>query len=199
MKPVAWIAAIVLLGSVSAPAQDARRFNGGAKEFENLVGAFFLFDRGGNERVTVDYALYSGRFGIMLYSPTEAGPFSGNTEFLAELFAGPIFYGPGDFAGGGSLLLRYNFFRPGARVVPYVQGGGGFVYTDIEPGEASSNAVSTEFNFNLQATFGIRWILNDRWSFLTEATYRHISNAGLSDPNYGIDQAGGSVGVGFSF
>ena len=166
---------------------------------ENLVGSFFLFDRGGNDRPTIDYALYTSRAGVMLYDPSGSGILRGNTEFLAEVFAGPIFHGPGNAVAGLTLFLRYNFIQPGARLVPYIQTGGGGVYSDIEHGAASGNAISLAVNFNLQATAGLRFNLNRRWSALAEATYRHISNAGLHDPNYGIDQLGVALGLGCTF
>lgn len=175
------------------------RFARHAWEFENVAGAFFLFDRGGNERPTVDYALFSARVGVMLNNPTGSGILRGNWEFLGELFAGPILNGPGHVAAGATLFLRYNFIQPGARIVPYIQGGAGGVFADIKHGAASGDAVSQDVNFNLQATGGLRFRVNERWSILAEATYRHISNASLSTPNYGIDQLGGAVGVGLGF
>ena len=168
-------------------------------DLENVGGAFFLFDRGGNARPAIDYALLSTRLGVMLYDPCGPGILRGNVEFLGEVFAGPIFYGPGNVAGGVTLFLRYNFIQPKARVVPYFQAGGGGVYSDIEQGAASGDAVSLSVNFNLQATGGLRFNINPRWSILAEVTYRHISNASLSTPNYGIDQLGGALGVGRSF
>nr|MDQ2659696.1 hypothetical protein [Verrucomicrobiota bacterium] len=53
------------LRTVSGTNEARDRFSGGSWELENLVGAYFLFDRGGNQRVTVDYAINSTRLGIM--------------------------------------------------------------------------------------------------------------------------------------
>lgn len=175
------------------------RFSAGSWELEDLVGAFFLFDRGGNQRVTVDYALNTTRLGIMIYDPVGPGFLRGNTEFLGDVFGGPIFHGPGDVIAGFTAFFRYNFIQPSARLVPYFQVGGGGVYTDVTEGPASGNAIGQSIEFNLQAIAGLRFLLNSRWSINAEGSYRHISNAGLSDPNYGIDQVGGNLGVGFSF
>ena len=41
--------------------------------------------------------------------------------------------------------------------------------------------------------------LDDRWSLVLEADYRHISNAEIKKPNFVIDSVGGNVGFGFSF
>lgn len=179
------------------PAKD--RFAAGSWELEDLVGSYFLFDRGGNDRVSIDYAINSTRLGIMIYDPVGPGFLRGNTEFLVEGFGGPIFHGPGDVVAGFTAFFRYNFIQPDARVVPYFQVGGGGVYTDIPEGPASGNAIGQSVEFNLQAIAGLRFLLNSRWSINAEGSYRHISNAGMSDPNYGIDQVGGNLGVGFSF
>lgn len=175
------------------------RFARGHWEFEDLAGTFFLFDRAGNTRLTMDILIDTARLGIMLNDPYGSGFLRGNVEFLGELFGGGIFNGPGDVIGGGTLFFRYNFIQPNARLVPYVQAGGGFVYTDYAEGRAGGNALSLSTNFNLQAIGGVRYLLNSKWSLNAEASYRHISNASTSDPNYGIDQLGGSVGLGFSF
>ncbi len=190
---------LTLRESDSHPRDLSSRFDRGSWELEDLVGTFFLFDRRGNVRPTIDYALNTTRLGIMIYQPTGPGILRGNLEFLGELFGGPIFHGAGNFVFGNTYFFRYNFIQRGARLVPYFQAGGGWIYTDIEHGPAAGNAVSTDFNFNLQAIGGVRFLLNDTWSLNAEASYRHISNASLSKPNYGIDQLGGAIGAGFSF
>ena len=175
------------------------RFARGSCELENMFGSYYLFDRGGKERVSVDNVVDSVRFGIMLYNPNGTSLLRGNFEFVSEIFGGAIFHGPGNVVAGASIFLRYNFIQPGSRLVPYFQFGGGGVYTDIAHGEASSNAISQNYNFNLQWILGLRYLINPKWSLNLEGSYRHISNAGLSDPNYGIDQLGGALGVGYSF
>jgi lipid A 3-O-deacylase len=174
------------------------QFSRGSQEIEELVGAYFLFDRGGNERVSVDYLINTVRYGAMLYNPSGPGILRGNVEAVAEVFAGGIFHGPGSVVAGVAGFVRYNFVQPSARIVPYFQGGGGFVYSDIK-GEDSSRAISLSVEFNLQAVAGIRFIVNPQWSVLTELGYRHISNASTRTPNYGLDQLGGNLGFGFSF
>ena len=141
----------------------ADRFGSGAWEVEDLIGGYFLFDRGGNQRVTVDYLINNVRLGAMLYNPTGPGFLRGNVEALGEVFAGGIFHGPGTAVAGLTGFLRYNFVQPGARIVPYFQGGGGIIYTDITA-EESDNAVSLPVEFNLQAIGGLRFIVNSHWS-----------------------------------
>jgi opacity protein-like surface antigen len=173
-------------------------FSRGAKEFQNVSGAFFFFDTTQNNRPAIDFALDSLRLGIMLNDPWQAGPLSGNFELLGEIFGGGIFNGPGDVMAGATLVMRYNFVQPRARLVPYLQIGAGGVYTNIGE-EESRGLISLPVEFNLQGIVGARVMLNDRWSLVLEGAYRHISNAEIKKPNYGIDSGGGNVGLGFFF
>jgi len=173
-------------------------FSKWSKEFQNVTGAFFFFDRGGNNRPSIDLAVDSLRLGLMLSNPRGSNFLAGNFELLGEAYAGPIFEGPGDVTAGLTLFIRYNFIQPQARVIPYLQIGAGGVYTDISE-EKSGGLVSLPVEFNLQSVGGTRIMLNDRWSLVIEAGYRHISNATIHLPNYGIDSVGGNLGFGFFF
>ena len=138
------------------------------------------------------------RLGVMLNDPWSLGPLTGNFELMGEISAGPVVTGPGNVLAGGSLVFRYNFIQPHALLFPYLQIGAGGVYTDI-PEKESRGLISLPVEFNLQAGVGTRYMLNDRWSVVVEGLYRHISNAEIKKPNYGIDSVGGNLGFGFSF
>lgn len=180
-------------------AETYDRFAAGSWELENVVGSYFLFDRGGNHRISTDYAVDSVRLGLMVSNPKASGLLRGNFEFMGEAFGGHIFQGPGSVLGGITFFFRYNFIHPNAHIIPYVQVGGGGVYTDVAHGLASSDDIGADFEFNLQGIIGLRFLLNSHWSINTEGSYRHISNAGLATPNYGIDSAGGALGFGYAF
>lgn len=173
-------------------------FSRGAREFQNVTGAFFFFDTTQNSRPAIDFAINSTRFGIMLNDPWQWGPLSGNAEVLGELFGGGIFDGPGDVMTGATLIFRYNFVQPQSRVIPYLQIGAGGVYTNIGERE-SRGLISLPVEFNLQGIGGTRIMLSDRWSLVIEGGYRHISNAEIKKPNFGIDSVGGNLGFGFFF
>lgn len=172
-------------------------FSRGAKEFQNVTGAFFFFDQSDN-RPSVDFAVDSARFGLMLSDPHGSNFLAGNFEFLNELFVGPIFQGPGNVIAGSTIFIRYNFIQLRARVIPYLQIGAGLIYVDISERE-SGGLVSLPVEFNLQGTLGARLMLNERWSLVVETGYRHISNATIKLPNFGIDSIGGNLGFGFFF
>ena len=173
-------------------------FAKGAKEFQDVTGVFSFFDRGGNNRPSVDYAVNSLRLGYMLSNPHGSNFLAGNFELLGEVFAGGIYNGPGNVLAGSTLIFRYNFIQPRARIIPYLEIGAGGVYTDISESE-SRGLISLPVEFNLQGNGGLRYMLNDRWSLVFEAAYRHVSNATIKLPNYGLDNIGGNVGLGFSF
>src|SRR5450432_598593 len=173
-------------------------FAKGTKEFQNVSGAFFFFDTTQNERPAFDFAIDSIRLGIMLNDPRGPGFLTGNFELLGEAFAGGIFDGPGNVMAGSNLIFRYNFIQPHARILPYLQIGAGLVYTDISESE-SRGLISLPVEFDLQGIGGMRFMLNQRWSVLVEGGYRHISNAEIHLPNYGIDSLGGNFGFGSSF
>ncbi len=178
--------------------EPASPFAKGSMEFQNVAGPFWFFNRGSNDGPSIDLAVDSLRLGVMLGNPHGSGFFAGNFEVLGEIFGGGIFQGAGTYTTGATLFIRYNFIQPAARIVPYFQIGGGGVYSDISERE-TQGLVSTRLNFNLQGTGGLRFMLNDRWSLVVEAGYRHISNASISLPNRGIDSVGGNLGFGFFF
>ncbi len=183
---------------VPAPERKDNPFAKGTFEFQDVTGAYFFFDTAQNNRPAIDYAANSLRLGLMLYDPQGPGLLAGNFELLGEVFAGGIFDGPGDVLTGATLIFRYNFVQPRARLIPYLQVGGGGVYTNIGEGE-SRGLISLPVEFNLQGYAGLRYMLNDRWSVMLEAAYRHVSNAEIKKPNFGLDNIGGNVGFGFSF
>ena len=173
-------------------------FAQGSWEFQDVTGEFFFFDTTRNNRPAVDLLVNSARLGIMLYDPAGPGFLRGNVEFLGEIFAGPITTGPGNVTAGSTLIFRYNFVQAHARIVPYLQLGAGGVYTDI-PEDESRGLISLPVEFNLQGMGGLRYMLNDHWSLVIEGGFRHISNAEIKKPNFGLDNVGGNVGFGFSF
>jgi hypothetical protein len=172
-------------------------FNKGSKEFQNVTGVNYFVDRG-SDRPSIDSALDRVRFCIMLCNPNGSNFLAGNFEFLTDIFAGPIFQGPGDVVVGSTVFLRYNFVQPRARIILYLQIGAGLVYTDVSEKE-SRGLVSLPVEFNLQGTLGLRFMVNQLWSIVAEAEYRHISNAEIQKPNFGINTVGGNLGFGLFF
>jgi hypothetical protein len=138
------------------------------------------------------------RLGWMLTDVSSNGWCRGNWEFLTEVYGAGIVEGPGNVFVAATLLLRYNFVQEDSRWVPYFQVGGGGIYSDAHE-DPVQGAIDTEFSFNLQGGFGLRYLCSGRCAVYIEALYRHISNAGLGDRNYGTNAVGGFVGLSYFF
>jgi len=182
----------------TAVGETASPFAKGAKEFEDVAGTFFYFQAILHAAPAIDFAVNSTRLGIMLSNPHGSSLLAGNVEALGEVFGAGVFDGLSGALAGSTLIFRYNFIQPRTRFIPYLQGGGGFVYTTFS-GHESRDLVSLPVEFNLQAGGGVRYRLDRHWSLLFEAGWRHISNANLKIPNYSINSVGGDVGLGYLF
>jgi len=142
-----------------------------------------------------DYAQTNLRIGRMLNRPT--GPESvlgGHFEGLLELSNSVIYKGPGNYIGGFTALLRYNCPLPDANLVPYIQTGAGIVYADAYK-DHSQRVIGQAVEFSAQAGMGLHYLIHEDWAIDAEATFQHISNAGLSDRNHGLNAVGGFVGL----
>ena len=186
-----------ILQQATDATENDNPFAEGKKELENVAGPYFFMQFLLHTAPALDYAVNSMRGGIMLNNPHGTGPLAGNVEILGEVFAGGTF-DPGGVLAGSTLFFRYNFIQPRTRFIPYIQGGGGIFYTSVA-GHPSRDTVSAPVEFNLQTSLGTRYRLDRHWSVLVEVSYRHVSNAGLHEPNYGINSVGGNIGLGYLF
>ncbi len=118
----------------------------------------------------------------------------GNFEWSADLI--PVYYlwqpAPAQNAYAAAfnpLNLKWNF-TSSARTVPYLELGGGVLF--------SNHAVpvnTSHVNFVTHATLGFQFFNNDRRAFTAGIRYEHISNAGLTVPNPGINTVQFQVGL----
>ncbi|MDP9292170.1 MAG: acyloxyacyl hydrolase [Verrucomicrobiota bacterium] len=173
----------------------AFRFEPGVREIEVLGGAFLGFNRTPSEkRPAIDFVSQTLRVGWMLSSPHGQGLLRGNTEFLVGLWGGEIYQGPGSGLAGLSLLLRYNFVQPEARFVPFVGASVGVLCDDVFH-QRTQHLVGSAFEFDLGASVGARYLLGKNWAIIAEGGFRHISNAGISSRNFGLNTLGGQIGL----
>jgi hypothetical protein len=93
--------------------------------------------------------------------------------------------------GGGvnPLGLKWDFAARG-RVEPYLELNGGTLFTNHDVPAGTSSV-----NFTDAAAFGVH-LLSDKWAWTLEARYMHISNAGLSSPNPGVNTVQVRLGIG---
>ena len=78
--------------------------------------------------------------------------------------------------------------------VAYVQVGAGIVRNNIYKDE-NQWMIGGPTEFTLRSGLGMRFVIADRWSLDAEGALEHISNAGLSDRNQGMNASGFLVGI----
>ena len=126
------------------------------------------------------------RLGKVLTDDHLGGFLRGNFEWSADLM--PIYYiwqpAPAQnvyAAAFNPVNLKWNFTRP-VRTIPYLELGGGVLF--------SNHAVplnTSHVNFLTHATLGFQFFNNQRRAFTAGVRYEHISNAGLTVPNPGVN------------
>jgi hypothetical protein len=175
-------------------------FEKGAHEIEFGIGVFGSpWAEGTAKRPDMAFAIGELRAGWMLSDPRGDGLLRGNWEFVLDVFGGDIFDGPGDYLIGVEMLLRYNFVQPDSRLIPFIQIGGGGVYSDAANDDTIQHLIGTDFSFILEGEIGLRCKLNERCAISCGIDYRHISNAGLASHNAGLNALGGLIGISFFY
>jgi lipid A 3-O-deacylase len=144
-----------------------------------------------------DLGLISLTYGHMLSQVRGEGHwYRGNWEVRLELFGGMQFRPDVDTDGwlvGLAPHLRYNF-ATGSRWIPFLDGGAGVTATGIGPPDLSGT-----FEFNLQATAGTHWFIDDNLALTGEVRYMHMSCGGIHAPNLGINDVVFMLGVTWFF
>jgi hypothetical protein len=132
------------------------------------------------------------RYGLILTKPHGPGFLRGRLEYAVD--AVPLFlvvqktntaYGVGinPFAFKWALDTRTS-------VVPYLELGGGTLFTNTKVPEGTSR-----INFTTSGAVGLHF-LRSKYNISTEVRYMHISNAGLATPNPGINTIQFRIGFG---
>src|SRR5690348_5807698 len=187
-------------GASLEPAKSSLWENGVGEGFRSSVQTLTV-QAGASQGVAIlgglqrhDLALLSLSYGHMLSHTIGLEHFyQGNWELRGELFGGAEFSPSREWVVGLAPHLRYNF-ATGTRWVPYIDGGAGVTATSIGPPDLSNT-----FEFNLQATVGTHWFIRDSTALTVEVRYLHMSCAGISDPNRGLNGVLGMVGLTFFF
>ncbi len=114
------------------------------------------------------------------------GQFEWNPELLLATFQYPYVR---PILGITPLQFQLSF-DPIHRVQPYLLAGAGVLYANVNRIEAGSKA-----NFNLQVGAGLRYPISKETSLLVEYRHVHVSNAGLDNPNHGLNMHNFYLGV----
>jgi len=132
------------------------------------------------------------RYGWILTDAHLPGLLRGRFEYAVDAVPAYLIFQPNNTAYGvglNPLNLKWNFVTRG-RVVPYLELSGGTLFTTREVPSGTSKV-----NFTPSAAFGAHF-LGRKYAWSLEARYLHISNAGLTVPNPGINTFEVRIGVG---
>ncbi len=176
-------------------AETDANFGYGKQEWSLAAGYGFgvgLYGSDYGDLKDIRFAALIPRWGIGLSDPVAEGTwYKGNLDLLIEgafLFE---YHPEHGFAGGATMMLRYNFLQS-KPFVPFIEAGGGIVGTDLD-----LSGQSDGFNFSLQGGLGFHIFVSPQVALTAEARLHHISNAGLRQPNDGINDCLFLVGASF--
>jgi len=184
------IAVAVLLLSSVAWAQN--RLEDGGREIQVWTGGGPSVPGGTSDTSVWNVGL---RYGWILTRPHGPGFLKGRFEYAVDVV--PVFmvfqrYNTAYGAGFSPLGLKWDFAARG-RIEPYLELGGGTLFTNHQVPIGTSSV-----NFTPSAALGMH-LLDDKYAFSVELRYLHISNAGLSSPNPGVNTLEVRVGWGKFF
>jgi hypothetical protein len=132
------------------------------------------------------------RYGWVLTNPHGPGFLRGRFEYAVDVVPVFLVFQPvGTSYGFGinPFALKWNL-DAGRRIVPYFELGGGTLFTSHEVPAGTS-----QVNFTSSGAFGMHF-LRRKYNWSIEVRYMHISNAGLSTPNPGINTFQVRLGIG---
>ena len=170
-------------------ALDAPRFEV-ALESAYLLG---VFDNPNSYEIGAEFLTARVRWGAV----QSDGWLRGYNQFYVSAMAEPIFRGIENHYFGLNFGLRYNFVRPGSRLVPYFSGGLGLGWIDSRP--EIRGAQAQDFTFNILTAAGISYKMTEHWKLDAGILYQHLSNGGQTDPNPSLNLLGPQVGLSYSF
>jgi lipid A 3-O-deacylase len=189
MKQLLVVVALLWLSSVASA--QARPEDGG-QEFQVWTGGGYSVPGGTSDTGVWNVGV---RYGWILTRPHGPGVLNGRFEYVLD--AVPVFmvfqrYNTTYGGGFSPLGLKWDFAARG-RIEPYLELNGGTLFT-IKEVPTGTSAV----NFTDAAALGMH-ILGDKHAFSVEVRYMHISNAGLSSPNPGVNTVQVRLGIGKFF
>lgn len=115
-------------------------------------------------------------------------------QFVLEPFVSYVSSPDNNAEIGNNFLIKIGFLPETSKFQPYFKGGVGLIYMTQHTREQS-----TQFNFNEYAGVGAHYFFRKNIALTLEYRFRHISNAGISRPNTGINTHLGDCGISYLF
>ena len=132
------------------------------------------------------------RYGIVITSPHGPGFLRGQLEYALDAVpAWAIVQSTNTAYGAGVNPFAFKWMLTSPKKVkPYFEIEGGTLFTNTKVPEGTSHV-----NFTSSGAFGAHF-LGEKHNWTAEVRFMHISNAGLSDPNPGINTIQVRIGWG---
>jgi lipid A 3-O-deacylase len=184
------MAVILLFCGVCAAQKDSRPLDGHPWDLGIWGSGGFSVPGGTRDTQVMNVGL---RFGKVLTSDHGGSFLRGNFEWSADVIPVYYFWQPAPAknayaAGFNPVNLTWNFTSLG-NTVPYVELGGGVIFSDN-----NVPANTNQTNFLTHAALGFHLFVREKHALTLSTRYEHISNAGLSAPNPGINTVQFAVG-----
>jgi hypothetical protein len=135
------------------------------------------------------------RYGLLLTSPHGPGFLRGQLEYAFDVVPAWVIVQKTNTAYGGGVnpfAFKWILDSP-KKVKPYFEIEGGTLFTNTKVPEGTS-----QINFTTSAGFGAHF-LGKKHNFSAEVRFMHISNAGMTNPNPGINTIQARIGLGQFF
>ena len=135
------------------------------------------------------------RYGLLLTSPHGPGFLRGQLEYAFDIVPAWVIVQKTNTAyGGGVNPFAFKWILDSPKnVKPYFEIEGGTLFTNTKVPEGTS-----QINFTTSAGFGAHF-LGKKHNFSAEVRFMHISNAGMTNPNPGINTIQARIGFGQFF
>jgi hypothetical protein len=133
------------------------------------------------------------RYGWVITEPRGPGVLRGRFEYAVDAVPVFVLFQPSNTAYGAAInpfALIWDFDTHG-RVVPYIDLGGGVLFTNTQVPAGTSR-----INFTTSGAVGLHFLAR-KLNWTADVRFMHISNAGLEAANPGINTVELRVGMGW--
>jgi Lipid A 3-O-deacylase (PagL) len=181
---------VLLLAAFAAPARAQTGPETGGNELEIWTTG----GHGTNGRTQRTGVWTAGfRYGWIITEPHGPSFLRGRFEYAVDAVPVFVVFQPTNTAYGAAInpfALIWNFDTHG-RVVPYIDLGGGalFTSTQVPPG-------TSRINFTTAGALGLHFLAR-KATWTADVRFMHISDAGLTNPNPGINTVQLRLGIGW--
>jgi len=189
-KSCAWKLLFVALLSISASRAFAQAGpEGASSEWQVWTGGGQGINGSTSETGVWNLGL---RYGIVITSPHGPGFLKGQLEYALDVIPAWVIVQKTNTAYGGGInpfAFKWILTSP-KKVKPYFEIEGGTLFTNTKVPEGTS-----QINFTTSGAFGAHF-LGEKHNFSAEVRFMHISNAGMTKPNPGINTIQVRIGFG---